>query len=62
MTMFGHLIPVLGERECLGSLLRTARGYRAFDSDDREIGTYPTVEAGAAALLNGNSERIYAGG
>jgi len=47
--MFGHLIPMIGgEDGYVGSLLQSARGYRAFGDKDREIGTYPTVEAGAA--------------
>jgi hypothetical protein len=43
--------PVVGISGCVGHLLRSARGFRAFDRDDREIGTYPTPDAAIAALL-----------
>ncbi len=46
-----QLIPVHGAQGCAGHLLRTANGFRAFDSEDKEIGVYPTPEAGVAALL-----------
>jgi hypothetical protein len=45
------LIPIQGERGCVGHLLRSARGFRAFDADDKEIGIYPTVGDGLVALL-----------
>jgi hypothetical protein len=35
-------------RGCVGHLLRTAKGFRACDANDKEIGTYPTPEAGVA--------------
>ncbi len=35
---------------CAGHF-RSARGFRAFDADDKEIGLYPTPDAGVAALL-----------
>ena len=43
--------PVIGSTGCVGHLIWTARGVRAFDRDDREVGTYPTMDAAAAALL-----------
>jgi hypothetical protein len=43
--------PVIGINGCVGHLIRTARGVRAFDADDKEIGTYPTMDEAAAALL-----------
>ncbi len=46
-----QLIPVHGAQGCAGHLLRTANGFRAFDSEEKEIGVYPTPEAGVAALL-----------
>ncbi len=44
------LVPVQHTRLC-GHLLRSAKGFRAFDSDDREIGGYPTPDLVVAALL-----------
>jgi hypothetical protein len=32
------LVPVHGTHGCAGHLLRSAKGFRAYDSDDREIG------------------------
>ncbi len=46
-----QLIPVHGANGCAGHLLRTAKGFRAFDTHDKEIGLYPTPEAGVTALL-----------
>ena len=34
------LVPVLGQADRAGHLLRTARGFRAFDSDGRQIGIF----------------------
>ena len=45
------LIPVHGAQGCAGHPIRSARGFRAFDPDDREIGVYPTPDLGAVALL-----------
>ncbi len=45
------LIPVHGAQGCAGHLLRSAKGFRAFDAHDKEIGVYPTPDAGVAALL-----------
>ncbi len=46
-----QLIPVHGVTGCVGHLLRSAKGFRAFDSQDKEVGTFDSAEAGAAALL-----------
>ncbi len=45
------LVPVHGAHGCAVHLLRSAKGFRAFDSQDKEIGLYPTPDAGVAALL-----------
>ena len=45
------LIPVHNASGCLGHLLRTAKGFRAFDRDDKEIGVYETAAPGFVALL-----------
>ncbi len=44
-------LPVHGVTGCVGHLLYSARGFRAFDAHDKEIGLYPTPDAGVAALL-----------
>jgi hypothetical protein len=31
--------------------MRTARGFRAFDAADKEVGTYATADIAVAALL-----------
>ncbi len=43
--------PVIGSTGCVGHLIRTARGVRAFDATDKEVGTYATMGEAAAALL-----------
>ncbi len=45
------LVPVHGAHGCAGHLLRSAKGFRAFDSQDKEIGLYPTPDSAVAALL-----------
>jgi hypothetical protein len=45
------LIPVHAEHACAGHILRTAKGFRVFDSDDREIGSYPNADLAVAALM-----------
>ena len=37
--------PVIGINGCVGHLIWTARGVRAFDADDKEVGTYATMDA-----------------
>ncbi len=46
-----QLFPVHGVTGCVSHLLRSDKGFRAFDSQDKEIGTFDSAEAGAAALL-----------
>jgi hypothetical protein len=43
--------PVIINGDCRGHILQGARGFRTFDRDDREIGTYPTPDAAISALL-----------
>jgi hypothetical protein len=38
------LVPVHGTRGCVGFLLRTAKGFRAFDIADKEIGCFATAD------------------
>jgi hypothetical protein len=45
------LIPVHNASGCCGHLLRSAKGFRAFDRDDKEIGVYETADLGFVALL-----------
>jgi hypothetical protein len=46
-----HFAPVISEHGCAGHVLRTARGFRAFDADDKEVGTYATADIAVATLL-----------
>lgn len=46
------LMPVFDTTGCCGHLLRSARGFRAFDANDKEIGIYETAGLGLVALLN----------
>ena len=51
-----RLTPVLGATSgCLGHILFSARGYRAFDRHDRELGTFSEPGAAAAAILTAGS-------
>ena len=45
------LVPVMGEAGCAGHLLRGAKGFRAFDRDGKQIGTFENINVGTAALL-----------
>jgi hypothetical protein len=45
------LMPVFNTSGCVGHILRTARGFRACDANDKEIGVFETPAAGIAALL-----------
>jgi hypothetical protein len=45
------LIPIHDTRGCCGHLLRSAKGFRAFDHNDRQIGIYATAGDGLVALL-----------
>jgi hypothetical protein len=48
--------PVIVGDRCLGHLLRSAKGYRAFDRNDREVGTFLNVDAAIAALASGREK------
>ena len=45
------LAPVFDTTGCCGHLLRSAKGFRAFDHNDRQIGIYATAGDGLVALL-----------
>lgn len=45
------LMPVFNQTGCCGHILRTARGFRACDANDKEIGVFEAPAAGIAALL-----------
>jgi hypothetical protein len=45
------LMPVFSTTGCVGHLLHTAKGFRACDANDKEIGTYLTADLAAAVLL-----------
>jgi hypothetical protein len=45
------LIPIHTVSGCCGHLLRSARGFRAFDANDKQIGIYATAGDGVVALL-----------
>jgi hypothetical protein len=44
-------MPVHDTTGCVGHLLRSARGFRAFDANDKQIGIYATAGDGVVALL-----------
>jgi len=44
------LQPVIAGGKCIGHVLRTARGARAFDRNDVEIGTFASAEQAIAAI------------
>jgi hypothetical protein len=50
------LMPVFGVSGCCGHLLRTARGFRACDANDKLVGIYPTAGLGIIALLTAASD------
>jgi hypothetical protein len=45
------LMPVFDTTGCCGHILRTARGFRACDRNDRQIGVFETPPLAIAALL-----------
>ena len=45
------LVPVMAEGRCADHLLRTAKGFRAFDQEDKPIGVFTDVGAATKALL-----------
>jgi hypothetical protein len=42
--------PLMAGGKCLGHIIRSARGVRAFDRNDVEIGTFATVERAIDAV------------
>jgi hypothetical protein len=46
------LMPVFNVSGCVGHILKTARGFRACDANDKLVGIYPTAGEGIIALLN----------
>ena len=45
------LTPVFGEAGYCGHVLRCARGFRAFDANDKPIGLFESSNSATAALL-----------
>jgi hypothetical protein len=45
-TTIKTLTTVHNATGCVGHLLRSSKGFRAFDRDDKEIGTYETAGLG----------------
>jgi hypothetical protein len=45
------LVPVIGQAGCCGHLLRGAKGFNAYDRDEKFIGTFTNINTGATALL-----------
>jgi hypothetical protein len=43
--------PVIINGDCRGHLIPTCKGWRVFDRNDREIGTYDSADMAVAALL-----------
>jgi hypothetical protein len=43
---------------CVGHLLRSARGFRAFDSNDKQISIYATAGDGVVALLERATDAV----
>jgi hypothetical protein len=46
------LMPIHNTTGCVGHVLRTAKGFRACDAFDKEIGTFESATLAAAALLD----------
>jgi hypothetical protein len=47
-----HFAPVIINGDCRGHILRSAKGFRTFDREDHEIGTFASPDAAIAALLD----------
>jgi hypothetical protein len=45
------LTPVIDTHGCVGHLLNTAKGWKAYDADDRALGTFPTQSDAVSAVL-----------
>ncbi len=52
------LMPVFNRTGCVGHVLRTAKGFRTCDVNDKEIGIYQSPDLGIAALLIGLQTRL----
>ena len=46
------LVPVMGQGGCAGHLLRTHKGFRAFNAEGKEIGMFENLNLAASALLD----------
>jgi hypothetical protein len=59
-----RLRPIISGGRCIGHLYASARGIRAFDAQDQEIGTYSTAEQAIGAISEraGLSEKREANG
>jgi hypothetical protein len=44
-------MPVFNTTGCVGHILRTAKGFRACDANDKESGVFETPALGFVALL-----------
>lgn len=51
------LVPVMGPEGCIGHLLATCRGWRACDSQDRELGYFETEGEAVVALQAAKEDR-----
>ena len=49
-------MPIFNTSGCVGHILRTAKGFRARDANDKKIGVYETAGLGIAALLERATE------
>jgi hypothetical protein len=46
------LVPIMGEGGCRGHLLRSARGWRAYDAGDDLVGYFANQSEAVAVLLS----------
>ncbi len=53
------MTPVLdNSNACLGHILKSCKGWRAFDAQDRELGLFDSQSAAGAAVLGGGRPRL----
>jgi hypothetical protein len=52
MTPKSPLTPVVTDLGCLGHVRATAKGFVAYDRDDRPIGTFADASSAIAAVLS----------
>jgi hypothetical protein len=52
------LMPVHNMTGCCGHILRTARGFRACDRNDKQIGVFETPALAIAALLEAGTDAV----